>query len=129
MADENVETIIKEVCKVFGVDCLKSEQREMMDSLLSKRDCMAILPTGYGKSLPYQMYLPLIRRLKSESDDLFLPETVKMLSTLDVNEKIIVCCPLLSLMDDQVKRLECVPGLKAVYKGNTPPPKKQTSTY
>jgi len=71
---------------------------------------MAVLPTGYGKSLPYQMYLPLIRRL-IDLDYSELP------AKIDINEKILVCCPLVSLMADQVQRLADIPNLSAAFKG------------
>ncbi|XP_063426214.1 bifunctional 3'-5' exonuclease/ATP-dependent helicase WRN-like [Mytilus trossulus] len=121
MADDILDSMITEVCALFGVEMLKFEQREIVSSLLARRDCMAELPTGFGKSLPYQIYLPLIRRLKAEPEptEVFTPETVNYLEKLDVEEKIIVCCPLVSLMNDQVKRLETVPGLKSAFKGNS----------
>ena len=88
---------------------------------------MAVLPTGYGKSLPYQMYLPLIRRLKMEEESVFKPSTREMLTNLDSSEKVIVCSPLVALMEDQVKRLSSIPNVQAVYKGKrypTPPLKE-----
>ncbi|KAK3086487.1 hypothetical protein FSP39_019095 [Pinctada imbricata] len=56
---------------------------------------MAILPTGYGKSLPYQLY-PLVLQAMGE-----------------VKSKVIVCCPLISLMKDQVKRANAFEGITA----------------
>lgn len=66
---------------------------------------MAILPTGYGKSLPYQMLIPLRRMLQNPGAD---PTNVG---------KIIVCSPIIALMQDQVDRLNSIPNVKAVYKG------------
>ena len=34
---------------------LKSEQREALESLLRENDVFCVLPTGFGKSLIYQM--------------------------------------------------------------------------
>jgi len=56
--------VLKSICTQFSVEMLKREQQEMIKSLLEKTDCMAVLPTGYGKSLPYQMFIPLVRELK-----------------------------------------------------------------
>ncbi|XP_048777465.1 probable ATP-dependent DNA helicase RecS [Ostrea edulis] len=112
---DKIEAVEKEVCKLFNVEALKAEQKVILQCLLSKQDCMAVLPTGYGKSLPYQMYLPLIRQLTETNLCHGLPFQAKF----DVNEKIIVCCPLVSLMADQVQRLTDIPNLKAAFKGNS----------
>ena len=83
------------ILKSFGVSELKMEQKVILDALMESKDCLGILPTGYGKSLPYQLVLPLKRALKTDSS----------------GEKIIVCCPL-------VKRLNKIPGVTAAFKGN-----------
>ncbi|KAK6168271.1 hypothetical protein SNE40_022132 [Patella caerulea] len=73
---------------------------------------MAVLPTGFGKSLPYQLYLPVARQLKqlagdshSETEDVF-------------DEKVIVCCPLISLMQDQVQQMK-KKGMRVGFKGDS----------
>ena len=38
------------------IDSLKPEQKQAVDALLAGQDVMAILPTGFGKSLIYQMF-------------------------------------------------------------------------
>ena len=64
----------------FGVTAFRSVQREVLESVLSGRDTLAIMPTGAGKSLTYQ--LPA----------LFLPHTV------------VVVSPLIALMQDQQQK-------------------------
>lgn len=93
------------VLQEFKIDKLKEEQRANTVAALKKKDCMAILQTGYGKSLPYQMLMPLRRELQIPGAD---PTTVG---------KIIVCSPIIALMQDQVDRLNSIPNVKAVYKG------------
>lgn len=56
--------------KVFKIDKLKEEQRAITVAALKKKDCIATLPTGYGKSLPYQMLIPLRRMLQIPGADL-----------------------------------------------------------
>lgn len=103
MAEVNVDEVMKNVCVKFSVESLKTEQYHMLQSMLAKKDCIAVLPTGFGKSLPYQIYLPVVRELGRLG-----PQT----------ERIIVCCPLLALMKDQVERLHSISELRVAYKGN-----------
>lgn len=94
---------MKKVSELFNVSNVKKEQEQMLEMLLRRQDCIAVLPTGYGKSLPYQMLVPVRREMK----------------TSDMNCKIIVCSPLMALMRDQCERLNSIPGIRAVYKGGS----------
>lgn len=60
---------------------------------------MAVLPPEFAKTLPFQIFIPVCREL-----------------SLDVG-KVFVCCPLISLMEDQVGKLEKIPQLTAAYTG------------
>jgi ATP-dependent DNA helicase RecQ len=40
---------------VFGVERLRAGQQQVIDSVLNGRDTLAIMPTGSGKSLCYQI--------------------------------------------------------------------------
>jgi ATP-dependent DNA helicase RecQ len=66
----------------FGLQQLREGQAEVIESVLEGRDTLAIMPTGAGKSLCYQ--LPALE----------LPGTT------------IVVSPLISLMKDQVDKLD-----------------------
>ena len=59
MAAPSYDSVLTNVLSEFGVTNLKEEQRQMLDCLINEKDCMAILPTGFGKSLPFQIYLPV----------------------------------------------------------------------
>ena len=74
--------ILREGRRRFGIQRLRPGQREVLESVFHGRSTLAILPTGAGKSLTYQ--LPA----------LFLPRPV------------VVVSPLIALMQDQQEKAE-----------------------
>ncbi|HSW30498.1 MAG TPA: ATP-dependent DNA helicase RecQ [Longimicrobiales bacterium] len=74
---------------VFGFGSFRPGQREVIDAVLSGRDCIAVMPTGAGKSLTYQ-----------------LPARI-------LDGTVLVLSPLISLMKDQVDALQGL-GFRAV---------------
>ena len=67
---------------IFGFDSFRPGQKKIIDHLLAKSHVLAVMPTGSGKSLCYQVP-PLI-----------------------LNERAVVVSPLMALMDDQVASLQ-----------------------
>ena len=74
---------------VFGFESFRPGQREVIDAVLEGRDCIAVMPTGAGKSLTYQ-----------------LPARI-------LEGTVLVISPLISLMKDQVDALRAF-GFRAV---------------
>jgi ATP-dependent DNA helicase RecQ len=68
--------------KVFGIEALRDGQRRVIDSVLAGRDTLAVMPTGSGKSLCYQLPARLLDGIT------------------------VVVSPLISLMKDQAETLE-----------------------
>ena len=76
--------------KTFGIDRLRPGQRDVLDSVLSGADTFALMPTGAGKSLCYQ------------------------LPALQLRGLVLVVSPLISLMRDQLAKLDemGIPGVQ-----------------
>ena len=78
----------------FGYDAFRPGQREIIDTVLSGRDCIGVMPTGAGKSITYQ-----------------IPARILGGVTL-------VISPLIALMKDQVDAMTEV-GVRATYLNST----------
>lgn len=78
-----------ELYKHFNLTSFRDGQREVIEHVMNRKDVLAVMPTGTGKSLCYQLPSKL------------LPNPVVVIS------------PLLSLMFDQVKKLKAT-GYKQV---------------
>ncbi|EMK03042.1 MULTISPECIES: RecQ family ATP-dependent DNA helicase [Leptospira] len=89
---QNLEYILK---KKWGLSKFRPGQKEAIESLISGKDTLAILPTGGGKSLIYQF--PTI---------------------LDETSLTLVISPLIALMKDQVDSLKAK-GIAAEYCNST----------
>ncbi len=99
----------------FGYDAFREGQREVIDAVLDGRDCVAIMPTGAGKSLCYQVpALVLAQTQRSGPFGGFVPQATVTL----------VISPLVSLMSDQVSALVSA-GIPAAYLNSQLTPRQQ----
>ena len=96
---------------------LKSKQREVLTALYEGKDCFVWFPTGYGKSLCYQL-LPFMYDFKRGK--VGAPEV-----ELSV---VVVISPLVSLMVDQVASLLSRGVPAAILSGNSGVDKKFLAT-
>ncbi|MBS4199535.1 ATP-dependent DNA helicase RecQ [Bacillus sp. FJAT-49732] len=76
--------------KIFGFTSFRNGQEEIIDAVLNQSDVLAMLPTGTGKSLCYQ-----------------LPGYV-------LKGAVLIVSPLISLMQDQVEQLRMIGEKRAV---------------
>ncbi len=80
--------------KYFGYEQFRTGQAEIIDQILNGKDCLAIMPTGAGKSICYQI------------PAMILPGITLVIS------------PLISLMKDQVNNLNEI-GIPATFINST----------
>jgi ATP-dependent DNA helicase RecQ len=87
---------------------LKPKQTKCLAAMYNRRDTVAVLPTGYGKSLIYQLLPPLLneRNLYEQrrSGEIVLSRSTPI---------ILVLSPLNSLVDDQIRKINDSTCLKA----------------
>ena len=74
---------------------LKSEQKEAVESPLKGRDVFGVLPTGFGKSLIFQLFVLAKNRASNSSNA----------SSVE-RPTIIVICPLKNLTDGRADNIE-----------------------
>ncbi|WP_225349674.1 DEAD/DEAH box helicase [Ligilactobacillus hayakitensis] len=102
MNDIELKTKLKEL---FGFENFKSGQQEVVQSILNKINTIAVLPTGTGKSLCYQMPGALLEG------------------------SVIIISPLLSLMQDQVEQLKYQGETRVVAINSTLPAQEKSFVY
>ena len=93
---------------------IKPKQAKCLEALFYRRDTLAVLPTGYGKSLVYQLLPSLLHER-----NLFEQRRSEEAVLSQASPVILVVAPLNSLVDDQLRKLNERTGLKAaVLKNN-----------
>ena len=85
-----LENAVKLLKKYYGFESFKAGQKEIIENILLKNDVLAIMPTGGGKSLCYQIPAMLLEGTA------------------------VVISPLISLMKDQVDTLRQL-GIAAAF--------------
>ncbi len=92
--------VFAQLQRVFGFSSFRSNQQDIVEAILAGKDVFAVMPTGGGKSLCYQLPASLL------------------------SGGCIVISPLISLMKDQVDAAVAI-GLDAAYLNSTLPQSEQ----
>ena len=74
-----VDTLLPLLKSTFGYDAFRGRQADVLDRVMTGRHCLAVMPTGAGKSLTYQ------------------------LPALALDGTVVVISPLIALMHDQLR--------------------------
>ena len=90
-----VETAILSSVNLFGHSIVKEAQNKAITQLLKGNDVFVSLPTGYGKSLVYQILPFCVARIL---------ETVSQPPAQDLVPCVLVLSPLTALMSDQFEK-------------------------
>lgn len=92
---QRYQKVKKIVDDFYGYDNFKPHQYEIINRVINKQDVCAIMPTGYGKSMCFQI------------PALYMAKTC------------IVVSPLIALMEDQHRRLESIGVSSICFNSNT----------
>jgi ATP-dependent DNA helicase RecQ len=90
VAEEHGRRALAALQEVFGYQSFRAGQMEIIQAVMAGRDCLAVMPTGAGKSVTYQIPARLLGGLT------------------------LVISPLISLMKDQVDAMTEV-GIRATF--------------
>ena len=96
LSDQDLKQAIAKVLETFdGVENLSAEQRDGIANFIRRHDVLAVLPTGFGKSLLFQLIPGLCVELHNLGYS-YYPK----------NPIVIVICPLNALIECHIKQLE-----------------------
>jgi len=102
-SSSEIRDAIRSSVEIFpSINELKPEQILVIENIVRGKDVFAALPTGFGKSITFQI----------------LPAVKKSLERSSVSPLVIVVCPLNSIIKDQVNYLRSL-GLKAAFVGES----------
>ena len=92
---EDLDKAVAEVIGTFdGVSEISAEQREGIANYFQRKDILAVLPTGHGKSLLFQLLPGICRALNTMGYTSYPKKAI-----------VLVICPLNALIESHMKEL------------------------
>lgn len=87
--DDPREKVVLAVKELYQLDFteLKQEQKEIIWSLLEKKDVFGLLPTGFGKSMIFTLFPLILDQVHKNIIDLFSELTCPVLKHTNLNDK------------------------------------------
>jgi ATP-dependent DNA helicase RecQ len=101
--------VFSELRDTFGFDTFRPGQQDVVASVLAKGDCLAIMPTGSGKSLTYQ----LAARLSGGTTLVVSPLIALMKDQVDAARELGIAATFINSSIEYEERLERIARLKA----------------
>ena len=103
------DAVFAELRETFGFDTFRPGQRDVVATVLAKGDCLAIMPTGSGKSLTYQ----LAARLSGGTTLVVSPLIALMKDQVDAARELGIAATFINSSIEYEERLERISRLKA----------------
>ena len=88
-ASDRFEVLLAETLRSWEEFALKAEQKKAIRHLFERKDVLAVLPTGYGKSLIFQLLVLLAKRA-------------------GYSASLLVITPLVSIINNQIMEVEAM---------------------
>jgi ATP-dependent DNA helicase RecQ len=101
--------LFAELRDTFGFDSFRPGQQDVVATILAKGDCLAIMPTGSGKSLTYQ----LAARLSGGTTLVVSPLIALMKDQVDAARELGIAATFINSSIEYEERLERISRLKA----------------
>ena len=108
LSDEHFTSLLLRVAQMHNIEHIKPLQHICLKYLIHRRDVLACLPTGFGKSLIYQAWPTVCSLLSEDYPAKWTKDPI-----------VLVVSPLVSIMEEQVKMLK-EQGISAAYAGQDP---------
>ena len=82
-----MDEAIREAFRLFpNVPAVKEKQRKCIDLLLKRKDVLGLPPTGFGKSLIYQLFPAVVASMNGEGAKVLAVSALKAISNEQIEE-------------------------------------------
>jgi ATP-dependent DNA helicase RecQ len=107
--DVDDDAVFAELRNTFGFDTFRPGQQDVVEAALAKGDCLAVMPTGSGKSLTYQ----LAARLSGGTTLVVSPLIALMKDQVDAARELGIAATFINSSIEYEERAQRISRLKA----------------